>query len=228
MIGWICEESLLKFVSIAKDNKWILAPKSSKTLSTDKTLMSTKILKLLGSLDFEGKLFWIITLQPTSNFIVFSSMKLLFFVSNSFMNFANVGICSKPFTNGILICKFLKICLSLANCLSLYFLEGAWGYDKSLNGTPLSLFSIFFSFFLLLYFFFFFIFSFSFKLSFFSSSFLSFLTSSSTKLSPILSLTTIPLLVVIELQCSLSLCVIWKLTTLWLCQLFSNLSHLCF
>ena len=79
-------------------------PKSSKALSTDKAPMAIRILKLPGSLDFEGK----IALQPASSSIVFSSMKLLFFVGNSLMNFAYVGICSKASVNEILICKFQK------------------------------------------------------------------------------------------------------------------------
>lgn len=50
------------------------------------------IVKLQGSLDFDGKDFWIIALHPTSKFMVSSSKNLLFFISISFISLAYVGI----------------------------------------------------------------------------------------------------------------------------------------
>jgi len=149
--------------SIDKGIKFILAPRSSNAFPTGNVPIVTGIVKLPGSLDFWGNDFWIIALHPASSSIV-SSENLLFFVRSSFMNFAYVDICSIASTKGILICNRLKMSMNLANCLSLSFLEGFWGYGRLFNwGTCFSPFSLFLS---SLVFFFFFFFSFIYKLSF--------------------------------------------------------------
>jgi len=53
LVGLTCKSSILFIKS--KGTKLILALKSSKALSTDKTPMVTRIVKLPGSLDFKGK-----------------------------------------------------------------------------------------------------------------------------------------------------------------------------
>jgi len=56
---------------IHKDIKLMLAPKS-RALLTGKSPIVTRIVKLSGSFNFEGKDFLIITLQPASNSVVSS------------------------------------------------------------------------------------------------------------------------------------------------------------
>ena len=123
--------------SIDKGIKFILAPKSSNAFPISNVPIVTRIVKLPGSLDFWGNDFWgndfgIIALHPASSSTV-SSKNLIFFVRISFMNFAYVGICSIASTKGILIYSRLKMSMNLANCLSLSFLEGFWGYGRLFN-----------------------------------------------------------------------------------------------
>ena len=55
LVGLISKS--LIFLSMAKEIKFMLAPKSSKALSTNKAPIDTKRLKLPRSLDFGGKPF---------------------------------------------------------------------------------------------------------------------------------------------------------------------------
>jgi len=89
-----------------KGMRLILAPKSRSALPTDNFPIVIGIEKLLGSHDFSRMDFWMIALHPASSSTISSSMILLFFVSNYFMNLAYVGICSNASKKGMLICSF--------------------------------------------------------------------------------------------------------------------------
>ena len=72
LVGLISKSPI--FFNIAKDIRFILSPKSRKALSTDKAPKDTRRLKLLGTLDFLGKPFWIMKMYLSSSSIFFSSI----------------------------------------------------------------------------------------------------------------------------------------------------------
>jgi len=113
----------------------------------------------------------------TSNTIVFSSMKLFFLVSKSFMNFAYVDIWSKVSVKWILICNLLRISRNMINYLYSSLMEHV---DKV--NPEFLLFSLTLNFYFLIIF---------------------LLTSNQIVTNP--PPTTVPLLIVITLQCSLKL-----------------------
>ena len=105
-----------------KGMRLMLAPKSRSALPTDNCPIVTRIVKLLGSHDFSGMDFWMIALHPASSSTVSSSVILLLFVRNSFMNLAYVGIFSNASEKGMLIWSFLKISKKREYYFSLSFL----------------------------------------------------------------------------------------------------------
>jgi len=85
----------------------------------------------------------------TSNTIVFSSMKLLFLVSNSFMNFAYVDIWSKVSVKWILICNLLRISRNVINYLYSFLMQHVDKVNPELEHSSLySQFLIFFLFYM--------------------------------------------------------------------------------
>ena len=76
------------FFSMDKGIRFMLAPKSSSVFPIVKSPIATGIVKLPGSLNFWGRVLWMIALQLASNSTISCSIILLFLVNNSFMNLA--------------------------------------------------------------------------------------------------------------------------------------------
>ena len=142
------------------------------------------------------------SIATTSNSIVFSSTKLLFLVSNSFMNFTYVGIWSKVSGKWILIWNLLRISRNLINYLYSSLMEHVDKVNRNWSTLLCILNFLFFLFSIctLVFLFFFLLFSLTLNFSFLV---IFILTRNQIVTNP--PLTTIPLLIVITLQCSLGL-----------------------
>lgn len=115
------------YIYLITDNRirFMLDPRSISVLPTSMFPIVTGNITLPESFSFCRRVLWITTLELTSNWMVYSSMYLLFFVRISFMNLESVSICSRALANRIFICNHLNISRNLSYCLYLRFLVGA-------------------------------------------------------------------------------------------------------